>query len=199
MHPDRQRALVVGILFLITHVTSIGARFLFADALAQPDSVAPGDPTVMAGALAEVVLAAAVAGTGFVLHPIMKRHGEALALGYVALRLLEASVILTGVSAVLSLTSLAGSGLGPGLAALQEWTFIVGPGLVCPINTVVIGALLWRARLVPQWIPALGLVGGPLVFLWNVLLAIGLVDPSMPFAVLFVLPIFAGRSRSRSA
>lgn len=170
-----------GIFYLITHVTSVTAAVLYAPLRERPGHVASGGaPAVTVAGLLEVVLALAVVGTAVALYPIVRRSAESLAIGYVALRTLEAGVILVGVVAgwaVLTLdasaaTASAGApAIGAAAAAVHGWTFVVGPGLICPANTVVLAVALRRSGLVPRWITTLGLVGAPLVLAFNVAVA----------------------------
>ncbi|MEJ8643771.1 DUF4386 domain-containing protein [Streptomyces sp. MS1.HAVA.3] len=118
--------------------------------------------------LCEVVLVVAVAGTGAALFPVLRRHGEGLALGYAFGRLLEAAVIALGIVAVLALVTLRrDAGAAPGadvaMAAVHDWTFLLGPNIALGLNTVLLAYLAYRARLVPRFIAVLGLVGGPLI------------------------------------
>lgn len=180
-----------GALFLLTHVTSIAAVALYGgSALASHPSLSRTN--AITAALLEVILAAAVLGTAVALHPLLRRHGEGLSIAYVALRTLEASVILAGVVTVLPAVAAPGTTALPGLDAhglllVHDWTFVVGPGLVCPINTVVLAWLLHRERLAPRFVTLLGLVGGPLIGLVNVGILYG-VTPAIPLAA---VPIFA--------
>jgi len=87
-------------MYLLTHVTSIGAVVLYGRLLTDP-SVAAG-LNVRVGALLEIILALAVIGTAVALYPVVKPHGEAVALGYVGLRTLEATVITVGVLPLLA-------------------------------------------------------------------------------------------------
>ena len=58
------------------------------------------------GALLEVIVALAGIGTAVTLFPVVKRQNEAMALGFVAVRTLEAAMIFTGVLSLLSLVHL---------------------------------------------------------------------------------------------
>ena len=78
-------------------------------------------------------------------------------------------------------------GVTVGLTLLPDWTLAVGPGLISPINTVVIAWLLWRHRMLPRWIPTLGLIGAPLVGVVNIGVLFGITQV-IPVAV---IPIFA--------
>ena len=191
----RRTAITAGVLYLITHVTSIAAVVLYGGFLDAP--LGPGgDTRVLVGGLCDVLLAMSVVGTAVALYPVVKRHGEGLAIGYVGLRTLEAAVIVAGVVALLAVVTLRQSGaatqpVAEGLVAVRDWTFLVGPGLVCGTNTVVLAALMYRSRLVPRFIAVLGLVGGPLVASWNLMAMFGVSDLVSAVAVLFVAPVFA--------
>lgn len=193
----RKTAVVTGVLYLVTHVTSVTALALYTPVLDDPGRAAdPGSATrLLVGGLLEVVLALAVVGTAVSLWPVARRHGEALALGYVALRTLEAAVIAVGVVSVLALLPVGGAGTTPegagALVRLHDWAFLVGPGLVCGADTVVLAALLFRSGLVPRWIPVLGLVGGPLVLVSNTVVAFGGYGQTSMAAGLAAVPVFA--------
>ena len=191
----RKQAITAGVLYLITHVTSIAAVVLYGGFLDDPLG-AGGDTRVLIGGLCDVLLAISVVGTAVALYPVVKRHGEGLAIGYVGLRTLEAAVIVAGVVALLAVVTLRQDGVATapvaeGLVAVRDCTFLVGPGLVCGTNTVVMAALMYRSRLVPRFIAVLGLVGGPLVFGWNLLSMFGGTELFSAVAVLFVAPVFA--------
>lgn len=194
MSSTRSVARVAGVMYFVTHVTSVLAVILYGGSAADPDAPLAGRTSVLWGGLLEVVLAAAVVGTAVALYPLVRRHAPGLAVAYVALRTLEASVILTGVVILLPAVAGPSSALAPGLspdvvAALQlvhDWTFLVGPGLVAPINTVVIAWLLLRHGLVLRAIPILGLVGAPLVAAANLGVMFGLNQPQAWAAI----PIF---------
>ncbi|WP_267884803.1 DUF4386 domain-containing protein [Streptomyces sp. NRRL S-87] len=134
------------------------------------------DAPVLLGALFEVGPALAVVGTAVTLFPVVRRHGEGLALGYAALRTLEAAAICVGIVSLLAVVTLRrdGSGaagpdadalrtVGGALVAVHDWTFLLGPNFVLGANTVLAALLMYRSRLVPRPVAVLGLVGGPLI------------------------------------
>ena len=190
---DRSTARLAGALYFLTHVTSVGAVVLYGGSALAGEQL-PGRTAVLVGALLEVVLAAAVAGTAVALYPLVRRHGRGLAAAYVALRTLEASVILTGVVTLLPAVAAPATTAAPGLGRdsvqalllVHDWTFLVGPGLVAPIDTVVIAWLLLRSRAVARPIPVLGLVGAVVVGVANLVVVLGLSSPQPLAAV----PIF---------
>lgn len=206
MTSPRRIAIAAGVLYLITHVTSVGALILYGPVLNDPAYVAgPGaDSRVLIGALLEVILAIAIVGTAVALFPVVKRENESLALGYVGLRTLEAATIIVGVVSLLAVVTLrqqhAGSAgadaeslviAGRALVAVHDWTFLVGPNFVLGTNTIVLALLLYRSRLVPRFIPILGLIGGPLVFVVALGVLFGLYKQVSPIGAIAAVPAFA--------
>ena len=202
----RKLAIAAGVLYLITHVTSVPAAFLYGQVLSNPDYIvgAGPDARVLWGGFLEVICALAIVGTAVALFPVVRRHGEGAALGYVGLRTLEAGIIAVGVVPLLAVATLrqqlAGTAgadtatlvtLGHALVAAHTWTVVLGPGLVCGVNTVVLASLLYRSGLVPRVIPVLGLIGGPLVFAYNTARLFGASEQALAWAALGVVPIFA--------
>ena len=73
----------------------------------------------------------------------------------------------------------------------HNWTYLVAQGLVVGVNTVLMAYLMYRSRLVPRFIPVLGLVGGPLVFAHNAAQMFGISEQILSWAAIGVIPIFA--------
>jgi branched-subunit amino acid transport protein AzlD len=128
-------ARVFGVLYLITFVTSIPAFFFYAPVLNDPRYVvgAGADTSVAFGAFLELILIVANIATAVVPYPILRRHNEILALGYVTARILECTFIAVGILSLLTIVTLrqeAAAGAdaaslvtaGKTLVALQEWT-----------------------------------------------------------------------------
>jgi hypothetical protein len=105
---QRRIALIAGVFFVITFIASIPAVALYAPLLKHADYIlgAGADTRVEFGAFLEIILAIANIGTAVVLFPIVKRQNESLALGYVASRILESTVIVIGLISVLSVVTL---------------------------------------------------------------------------------------------
>jgi peptidoglycan/LPS O-acetylase OafA/YrhL len=183
MHSQRI-ARIFGILFLITFITSIPALILFQPVLDDPTGyVANGgsDNRIFFGALLELLLIIANIGTAVVIYPIVKRQNHILALGYVTARIVECTFILVGILAVLSIVTLSQQDAGGDegaiaytLAALKDWTFILGPGFIVGWgNGLILGYLMYASGLVPRKMTWLGLVGGPLIIISGIAVMFG--------------------------
>ncbi|MEW9527311.1 DUF4386 domain-containing protein [Microbispora sp. NPDC049125] len=201
MTPARRTAMVAGVLFLVTHVTSVPALVLYGPVLNHPGYVTGSGPdtSVLLGAFLEVILILGIVGTGVALFPVVKRQHEGVALGYVGLRTLEAGIVAAGIVPLLvivtlrqDLTDTAGAGaVGSALVAFHNWTFLIGPSFVCGTNTVLLAYLLHRSGLVPRFIPVLGLIGGPLVFASGTAYMFGLYEQISVWSALGAVPVFA--------
>ena len=176
MADDQRQARLFGVLFIITFLTSIPAALLFQPLLDDPAGFIAGDGSegqVYLGVFLEFLLILANVGTAVVLYPIAKRQNKTLAIGFVGARIIESVFIAVGIIVVLGLVSLRqdspeSADLAVSLAALKDWTFLFGPGLVVPIgNGLILGYLMYRSGLVPRWMPMLGLIGGPLLLVAN--------------------------------
>jgi hypothetical protein len=173
---DQRAARIFGVLFIITFLTSIPAAFLFQPVLDDPAGYLAGDgqdSQIRLGAFLEFLLIIANVGTAVVLYPIVRRQNEILAIGYVAARIIECVFIAAGIIFVLGLVSLRqdspnATDLAVSLAALKDWTALLGPGLVVPFgNGLLLGYLMYTSGLVPRWMTWLGLIGGPLLLVGN--------------------------------
>src|SRR5271165_5760303 len=175
MTSTRKTALVAGVFYLITFI-SIPTLALYGPVKNHRDWIlSSGAHTgVLVGGFLEVIVALAGIGTAVTLYLVVKRQNEGVALGFVAARVLEAGMIFTGVISLLSLVTLQQAGAaGANAAALvttaashvavYNWTFLLSQSLMPGINALLLGSLLYRSRLVPRIIPALGLIGAPLL------------------------------------
>ncbi|GAB2869715.1 hypothetical protein GCM10027074_41700 [Streptomyces deserti] len=192
-------------LFLVTEVAAIAGLALYGPVLRDAGYVVgPGaDTRVFLGALFEIVLAAAVIGTGVVLFPVLKKQNEGAALGYVCARLLEAAVIIVGIISVLSVVKLrrefegaadsdAASLVTAGktLVTIYDWTFLMGPNFILGANSLVLAWLMYRAGLVPRFIAVLGLVGGALICASATAVMFGLYEQVSVAGSIAAIPVF---------
>src|ERR671926_749362 len=174
MSRDQKRARVFGVLSLITYVTSIPALALYQPVLDHPVGYIAGaghDYRIFFAALLELLLIIASIGTSVVIFPIVRRLNEELALGYVTARVIECTFILVGILSVLGIITLRNEVAGAAegtvaytLAAIKDWTFLLGPGWVVGWgNGLMLGYLMYRSGLVPRQAAVLGLIAGPLI------------------------------------
>jgi hypothetical protein len=170
--------------FIVATVTSSLGVVLLGSILDAPDyliNVYPNRTQVIIGVLLLLVNCAAVVVIPVMLFPILKKHNEALALGYVGCRIIESVILTVGSVSPLSLITLsqefAGArapdashslAVGSALLAARDWTILLSVDIVFPLGALVFYSLSYRSRLMPRWLSGWGFVGAAL---W---LAVGL-------------------------
>ena len=176
MADDQRHGRIFGVLFILTFITSITALILFQSVLDDPAGYIAGggeDNQIYLGAFLEFLLVLANVGTAVVLYPIVRRQNEALAIGYVGARIIESVFIAAGIIFVLGVVTMRqdspdAADLAVSLAALKDWTFLLGPGMVVPFgNGLILGYLMYKSGLVPRRMAWLGMIGGPLLLFGN--------------------------------
>jgi hypothetical protein len=196
MRALRKYSLAAGVFYLLTFV-SIPTLALYRSVRAPGFVTSAGpDTTVIVGVLLEMIVALAGIGTAVALYPVVRRQGEARAVGFIASRVLEGCTIYVGIVSLMSIVSLrrAGAGSGAlvaaqGLSAQYQWTFFFAQSFIPAINGVLLGSLLYQSRLVPRWLPLLAFVGATLLVASWLAVLVGVVDAVSPVAALMALPI----------
>jgi hypothetical protein len=202
--PTRRAAFAAGLFYLITFASSIPAALMLAPILTDPAYiVGPGaDRQIMLACLLDLVNALTAIGSAVAVFSVIKLHHEGLALGFVTTRAFEAATIVVGIVSLLAVVSIRQAGpaagtddaslvaVGQGLVGVRDWTFIIGPGLMPGFNALMFATVLYRTRLVPRLIPAMGLVGAPLLITSAAGMILGLNELGSAYSVIATVPIF---------
>ena len=204
MTSTRRIAVAGGVFYLITFI-AILRLVLYGPVLTDPNyivSSASDTPALWAGVI-ETIVALAGIGTAVALFPVVKRQNESFAIGFVASRIVEAGIIFVGIISLLSIVTLrqnlgAAVGaeattlvtIGKSLVVIQNWTFLFGQTLMPGVNALLLGYLMYRSRLVPRLIPALGLIGGPLMISSVFGQIIGINEQYSVWSGIALVPIF---------
>ena len=160
MTASRKTALVVGVLFILTFITSIAGELAYGPVLTNHTYITGvgADTRVLLGAFFELFLIVTNIGCAVVLFPLLKRQNEAIALGYVAIRLVECIFIMVGILSVLAVVTLRQSApgadagslitIGKSLIVIKNWAWLLGPGFMDGIGTgLMLGWLMYG----PAW------------------------------------------------
>jgi hypothetical protein len=201
MKSTRGVAFVVGVLFILTFITSIAGAFAYGPVLSDSHYVTStgADTGVLLGAFLEMLLIITNIGCAVVLFPLLKRQNEALALGYVAARLVECTFILVGILSLLAVATLrkgaAGTEaptlvtVGKALVAIRKWAYLLGPGFVDGLGTgLILGWLMYRSGLVSRRMALFGVIGGPLLAASGAAVLFGLIPQSSPVQTVATVP-----------
>jgi hypothetical protein len=189
----RKTAVVVGIMFILATVTAILTMVNLGSILEPSEllhNLPANDTKVVISVILELILAFCVMGIGFFMFPVLKKHDEGLAAGYVVLRLAESMLIViasVGLISLLTVSQEYSSGtwdsgafepLASILLAVREWSFIIGTMIFLGLGGLFLYYCTYRLRLVPRWLSAWGLIGAALVLIYGVISLFGY-DPSI--------------------
>jgi Domain of unknown function (DUF4386) len=194
MTTSRKTSLTAGILYLLTFI-SIPTLSLYHE-IHQPNFILSSAPSsdVVLGGLLELLMALACIGTALAFYPVLKKQNEMLALGFVAARVLEATLIFAGVASLLTVLNLRALGAeaqvaSRGLVMLYDRLFLISQSFIPAVNALLLGTLLYQTRLVPRILPIVGIVGAFTLVAGDVAVLFGIFDQRAPIAGLSAIPI----------
>lgn len=194
MTTSRKTSLTAGILYLLTFI-SIPTLSLYHE-IHQPNFVLGSAPStdVVLGGMLELVMALACIGTALAFYPVLKKQNEMLALGFVAARILEATLIFVGVASLLTVLNLRSLGaeaqvLSRGFVMLYDRLFLISQSFIPAVNALLLGTLLFQTRLVPRILPVIGIIGAFTLVAGDVAVLYGVYDQRAPIAGLSAIPI----------
>ncbi|RTE09505.1 DUF4386 domain-containing protein [Paenibacillus whitsoniae] len=198
---------IVGVLFIVAAITAIVGVILYKPILNDSNYLIQGSAhahQVVLGAIMELILVVSAVGTATVMFPFLKKYNRTIAIWHVCFRYLEAVMITVGVVSVLALLALSQAYVAAGapdtasyqvsgtlLKAVHDYTFLLGPNFFLGINTMMYSYIFYKSKLVPRFIPLLGLTGSVLILLAALLEMFGVIDQVSTWGAILALPIFA--------
>jgi len=210
MDSYRKAAIIVGVLFIIATVAPIVSVIPlsvvplgFLGSEGDPDyltAVSENENQVLIGALLWLAMTASVVAIPIVMFPILRKHNEYLALGYVGARIFEGFFDAVNVISLLLLLSLSREFVTAGapvdsyfqtsgalLLAAIDWGSLM-LDLAWLLSVPVFNYVLYKSKLIPRWLSGWGLVGG---VLWLATWPVRMFGLSPPMIEIFAFPIAA--------
>lgn len=206
MNPNRKTAIIVGVLYIIGTVTGILSVVITTPILDSPDylvEISANGTQIIAGALLVLMMGLALAMIPVVMFPILKKHNEALALGYVIFR----GGLETVLSIVMAISSLlllvvsqeyvqAGAAdssylqtLGTLLRGVNDYPLDPILAIVFPLGALMFYYLLYQSKLLPRWLSGWGLITAIPYLAAALLVTLRLLAPWSTIRVVLVLPL----------
>jgi hypothetical protein len=202
----RGTAIVVGVLFIIATVFLFVGEAFYRPILSSPDYLNlayPKRTIVTIGILLEFVCVLAIPLIPVFLYPVLKKHNEVLALGYVVFRLLEA-VILISVAEINKLSLIGVSQeylnqdgvdaayfqhIGSAIQSANYWGDTAGLiyNIVFVIGALMLYVVLYQSRLLPRWISVWGLLAAIALLVGALLSVFTSISPTL--TILIISPI----------
>ena len=198
---SRKTAVLIGLLFLTATAAFILAEAINSGVLSQPDFLAGASSQTTRLATGALLLFGqfGVVGIAVLMFPLLKSHGESLALAHVGFRVTELAASLFYLAVPLLAIEL-GAGLRDGtvdrsasssLGALLEAQHDVAV-LMIYFATAAAGTcmatLLYRSRLIPRWLAILGLVTYPTLLAGSILDMFNVVDMTQGIGLVALVP-----------
>ncbi len=198
---SRKTAVLVGLLFLTATAAFIFAEMINSGVLGQPNflAVASSETTMLATGALMLFGQFGVVGIAVLLFPLLKRHGESLALAHVGFRVTELAASLFYLAVPLLAIELgaglrdgtvdasASSGLGALLQA-QHSVAILMIYIATGAAGLCMATLLYRSRLIPRWLAILGLVTYPTLLAGSILDMFNVVNVTEGIGLVALVP-----------
>ena len=174
MDSYRKTARIVGLLFITVMVAGLLSA-VFSEPIRAPDyliNVSENENQVIIGALFSSIMAVALAGVAITVYPILKKHNEALALGYVAATIIDGVLFIASILARLTLLTLSKEFVKAGaphtsyfqtggtlLLAVHNWAYNVLWPITVGLGALMFYYLLYKSKLIPRWLSVWGFIG----------------------------------------
>jgi hypothetical protein len=174
MDKNRKIAILVGIFYIVGTVAGVLSMLVTQPILGTPDflaQIAAHQGRLVSGALLVLLMGFPLSMVAVLLYPILKRHDEILALGYLVFRgALEMAAYLALATCWLFLLLVsreyAAAGTA-GLPAMQSLGTVFLKGndsianvlvIIFSLDALMLYAMFYRSRLIPRWISVWGLI-----------------------------------------
>ena len=162
-------ARLIGALFIAGFVV-YGVGFgLTSSVIGAPDflsTISAQQSTLVLGAFLMLLVAPVDVGKAILFYPIVEKHGKRTALAYLAAMIFEVVLLSLGALCLLMLVPLAQSAVEAGVANALGSLLTETKTMAYQIGQLSLGIgafflcwLLYRTRLIPQWLAGLGMIG----------------------------------------
>lgn len=185
METSRKIAIIVGILFIIATAATILSFVLTGPFLEAQGYLVQGsanETQMVFGLLLMLITAVVVVGIAVVMYPILNRHHEIDAVGYLCARIVEGVLLIISVLALLALMTLREGFSGTGAAntfnfqagatllrTVSDLAFSLGVGFIFALSALILNYSLYQTKLVPRWLSAWGFIGAVLLLTGHLL------------------------------
>ncbi|HEY9204709.1 MAG TPA: DUF4386 domain-containing protein [Candidatus Methanoperedens sp.] len=190
MSSERKTAIIVGVLFIIGTVSGMLSQMVFTRSIHNDlnllTKVAANENQIIIGALFLLLMGLALAMVPVMMFPILRKHNEALAVGYVVFRgALETVTTIAVVIGWIFLTILGQQYIAgaPDAFYFQTLGTLTLKGnvsigiisqIIFPLGALMFYWVLYQAKLIPRWISGWGLISAILVLVFAFLNLFGI-------------------------
>lgn len=201
---NKSAARIMGILYIVGTVSGVASRVLTAPLQNAPDmlpSVSANESQIILGALFVLAMGLALTMVPVAAFPVLRKHSEILALGYVVFRGALEGITYMAVAVswllLLPLSQVYQAG-DPGASNMLILSRVLFEAkelgvmmmLVFGLGGLMFYGLLYRTGLVPRWLSGWGVIALLLNFVAGFAALFGFFSPLSTTSTVLQLPIF---------
>jgi hypothetical protein len=202
MNSNRKRTIIAGALYfigIIAGLLSIAPAIDASDYLLKASANAN---QVLFGALFQFIMTIAYVGFAITLYPILRKHMESLALGFLSFRIIAAVLNIIGFIILLLLLSLSQEfvkggtpdssyfhSLGDLLRSGRDFVNHVAMILATSVGGLMFYFLLYQTKLIPRWLSLWGLISTFFTILASLLVMFHIIDIITSIYLVLNLPL----------
>jgi hypothetical protein len=207
MNANRKIATIVGVLFIIGTVAGVLSVVFTSSILNNTNylhKVSANANQIALGALFVLVMGLALAMVPVVIFPVLKKHNEILALGYVVFRgaletctylvIVVSWLLLIVLSQEYATTATSNAPYFHTLGSLFLKAAEIGAtttAIIFPLGAIMLYVVFYQSKLIPRWLSVWGLIGVILHFVFTGLAGMfGLTSSMSQIWDVLNLPIF---------
>ena len=174
--PQRKNEIIIGVLFLLATASYMLRSGLVETALKITDfSLLINAEQVKIGILLELINSAAVVGIAALIFPILRKYSEGLTIIYVSSRIIESALLLIaaiGPLLLITLNQIEAQQLSAMITLFASYSFQMAM-ISLSAGSIFFCYVLYKNRLIPRTLSALGFIGYLLLLASSLLSIIG--------------------------
>jgi hypothetical protein len=192
--PYRRTEILVALLWIVTAVGAIGGAILINPIINAPDyltMVFPKSATITSGMFGWMINDIGIVFIGLLMYPILKKHSESMALGYLSMRMFESLLMIVGVFFAMLLIPLSQEFIKAGAAdaalfqvigsvfkQAENWFLNLLQLIFLGLGGIILTSMLYQTKLVPRFISVFGFIGYALLLPAAIVGLFGILDPT---------------------
>lgn len=202
MNSSRKRTIITGSLYIVGTVAGVLSISTAVDAPDYLVKASANANQVLSSALFQFIMTIAYLGFAITLYPILRKHMESLALGFLSFRIVAAVLNIIGFICLLLLLSLsqqyvkAGTQdllyfqtLGDLLRTGRDFVNHVAMIFATSVGGLMFYLLLFKTKLIPRWLSLWGFTGTLFTIFASLLIMFHTIDIITPVYIILNLPL----------
>jgi len=189
MNSNRKRTIIAGSLYIVGTVAGVLSIAPAVDATDYLLKASSNANQILFGALFQFIMTIAYVGFAITLYPILRKHMESLATGFLSFRIIAAVLNTIGFISLLLILSLSQQyvktgtpdssyfqTLGDLLRSGRDFVNHVAMILATSVGGLMFYLLLFKTRLIPRWLSLWGFIGTIFTIFASILVMFHMID-----------------------